>query len=1297
MASVLAYVPVVGRFINSNNASRSIDLPPVEVHNVETAPEKRPRTLKHLLRANHVNHSILYHNLQFDNHMAHILCSAYLLGASDTQLHKIYDVEAEFLEPWEPSPAEVTRDDWRGFLGDKRYQRAFVDFFEDELAMKHRYDWKKVVEEYMFGGKEPLVNCLIGGLGHPLIHLGYAYEMDNKEIGIEALGLTATQYNFLHKYTDDPSYTKPSSLKLSSPRELLAKMASDKRLKDLFEEPGYNNLGPLFEDHEDLVMEYWNAWSLDDPKKQFQESQEAAVSLLVATVPPGTHSYNFFIVHLLTTSHAVRILLPVIPANFHISLVRQWWLLTVAVYAILKCPKIDPDYIKPGDVAGKQWNYVEDKVLNGAYSTDAHFVKAVRAMREAARTWGDVHEHYLAAAVRLAVIQCDCKMAPPAKRRRRNIVHTSDDEEDPKPAVNTLNNYLFSSPDAKTKNELNVIAAEPSPTRKSSRLVASQSSKPPLKPLQSFSHNGSNAKGGKKSTSTSPEKSRARLPAKGKGDEKGKTADLVTLFSKQAERAVTRPLPKLDDIISDPISDDDDVGEHRAATVSHVGLAARNRFKDSQASSSSNTSVVTASSQKFLRPPLLSRAPVAPVVDIEQRPWSERFGPTNLDELVVHKKKVADVRRWLEDVMAGRMRQRLLILKGAAGTGKTTTIRLLAKEMRCEILEWRNPTTSLGGPQGFQSASAQFEEFIGRGGKFSQLDLDLEESAPKKNGLSDSTRKIMLIEEFPNTFARSSTAMMSFRKAVLQFLAMNTPSLSIFAKQASKDPITPVIMIISETLLTTTSASADSFTTHRLLGPEITRHPGTCIIEFNAIAPTLLAAALDLIVQKEAKKSGRRRTPGPLVLKKLGEIGDIRSAISALQFLCLKGDLEADWGSQVNFGKPKRSIKSSISLTRGEVETLQLVSQREASLGIFHAIGKVMYNKREDSPIDPQSLEGRAELLPDYLGSCSRPKRSEVSVDGLIDETGTDTHTFISGLHENYVLSCESANHSDSSSFLDYMGGCIDYLSESDLLCPSWDVFFGGRNAGAAGFFGRDSASHVLRQEEIAFQVATRGLLFALPSPVKRIATGSRRGGGDAFKMFYPTSLKLWREKEELESLVDHWASILLKGGETEHDVTNGASAFRRPKNTTSGQRLDSQTSRQNPSHIKLPDQTPDQTSALLSLGSSARREMLLERLPYMSHIARHRRIPGSAVRFKEIEKVVSFSGIGMTTDDDAIDLDENSGGGDRENWATDKPTEESSPRKKGLAIRHSSHGRGSIPSLQVQKLVLSDDDIEDD
>lgn len=396
--SLLSYVPLVGGLLSSNE-TRAIVIDSVEIHNVETSPEKRPRTLKHLLRANHVNHSLLYHGLQFDNHLAHILCSAYLLGASDTQLHHIYEVESRSLEAWQESPNEILENDWRDFLGDKRYQRAYVDFFEDALALRFNYDWKKVVEEYMFNGKEPLVNALIGGLGHPLIQLGYAYEMNSREIAIEALALTTTQHNFFHKYLDKPSYTRPAPFSSSSPSHLLNQLAADKRFDKLFKQPSFSNIDPLFEKHEDLVLEYWNAWELPDPVQQFQESQEAAVNLLVATVAPGTHSYNFFVVHLLTVSHAVRILLPLIPAKFHINLVREWWLLTLAVYIAVLRPKIDPDYI-PQDLKGKGWTHVEEQALTSRWATDAHFVKAVRAIREAARTWGDVHDRYLAAAVR---------------------------------------------------------------------------------------------------------------------------------------------------------------------------------------------------------------------------------------------------------------------------------------------------------------------------------------------------------------------------------------------------------------------------------------------------------------------------------------------------------------------------------------------------------------------------------------------------------------------------------------------------------------------------------------------------------------------------------------------------------------------------------------------------------------------------------------------------------------------------------------------------------------------------------
>jgi cell cycle checkpoint protein len=804
-----------------------------------------------------------------------------------------------------------------------------------------------------------------------------------------------------------------------------------------------------------------------------------------------------------------------------------------------------------------------------------------------------------------------------------------------------------------------------------------------------------------------------------------KSADIKGLFAKQAQKSVAnggtagkkKSAFEIDDLISDPISDDDDdeISLKTAATTSIVSRNAQKRLQ--QGCSQSGSGVPTSAhsgSQRFVRPP----KPAIPVDENDHlRPWFERFSPVGLSELAVHPRKVADVRNWLEDVLASRTRQRLLILKGAAGTGKTTTVQLLAKDMNCETLEWRNPVGSVGATQGFSSASAQFEEFLGRGGKFGQLDLETESDTPPLMASAptniatkdDSRRKVIVIEEFPNTFMRSSSVLTSFRNNILRFLASNTPALVTFGQKPPTAPVTPIVMIISETLLTTTSASADSFTAHRLLGPEILRHPATAVIEFNAVAPTLLTKALDLVVQKEAKRSGRRRTPGPLVLHRLGEVGDIRSAISALEFLLVKGDADADWGRDVAFKKPKRGSKETLALTKGEEESLELITQRESSLGIFHAVGKVVYNKREELPYLAESDEALAETMPPHSAHLSRPKRSLVSVDTLIDETGTDTQTFISALHENYALSCEPSSPHDPSSSLDYLNDCIEYLSESDLLSPSWDIFFGGKGP-SSNHLGKDSGSHILRQDELAFHVAVRGLLFSLPSPVKRkVAHGGK--GGSAFKMYYPTSLKLWRVKEELESLVDMWSSKILQGQDGSakaakgaKPITNGAAAYRRNQTTLTDGGA-SHTKNTKGITANPPSKPPSDSSApppLLSLGSAARKEMLLERLPYMTQIARGRRCSFGTLGVRDLEKMVLFQGIGAPqTEDDLVEDLGDEGLAQSETWATDKPTEEMTPRKKGLrTIIHKSQADSQdavATSLPIQSLVLSDDDIEDD
>lgn len=163
MAGIATYIPIVNRLLGSGSKAVAIDLPSVEIHNIETSTDRRARCLKHLLKANHVNYSIMYHNLEYHNHNAHILCSAYLLGAREDQLNAIYDEEIRQLESWQPSPSELVDEDWRDFLGDGNYQRAFVDYFEDKLVMDFSYNWKQLLGQYLFSGNQPLFHGLICG------------------------------------------------------------------------------------------------------------------------------------------------------------------------------------------------------------------------------------------------------------------------------------------------------------------------------------------------------------------------------------------------------------------------------------------------------------------------------------------------------------------------------------------------------------------------------------------------------------------------------------------------------------------------------------------------------------------------------------------------------------------------------------------------------------------------------------------------------------------------------------------------------------------------------------------------------------------------------------------------------------------------------------------------------------------------------------------------------------------------------------------------------------------------------
>lgn len=252
-----------------------------------------------------------------------------------------------------------------------------------------------------------------------MIHLGYAFELSSRTVAIEALALTAGFYNDMHKYLDDPSYTKPSPFTSESPLEILEKLRRDRRLDGAFTQPGEENLSVLVADKEKeaVMLEYWNSWVVTNPKEQFAAIQRAAAALVVGTHKEG-EKYDFFLVHLLTSSHALRIVLPLVPAKYHIPLLRQWWLFVVSAYIMQLRPAVDVSKIENVKVHGEDWKTVNDRAVNGEYCTDAHYVKgkrhqrlrrtamltvtAGRAMKEAANTWGDSDQYYLKAALKFS-------------------------------------------------------------------------------------------------------------------------------------------------------------------------------------------------------------------------------------------------------------------------------------------------------------------------------------------------------------------------------------------------------------------------------------------------------------------------------------------------------------------------------------------------------------------------------------------------------------------------------------------------------------------------------------------------------------------------------------------------------------------------------------------------------------------------------------------------------------------------------------------------------------------------------
>ena len=421
-------------------------------------------------------------------------------------------------------------------------------------------------------------------------------------------------------------------------------------------------------------------------------------------------------------------------------------------------------------------------------------------------------------------------------------------------------------------------------------------------------------------------------------------------------------------------------------------------------------------------------APTAAKTDAatQTTPWTELAPPRKAEDLAVNPKKVDEVRRWLRDALADPQEHTLLILSGPAGVGKTATVEALARELKYDVVEWQNPMsdpldyTLLGSDH--ESLVRKFDRFLSVSDTYASLDF----------GVEDHRDKVIVVEDLPNVFGDFKVA---FQESISRYL---------FASHRRY----PLVLIVTEI-----DTGQDVLTVRTLLPKTVLEAPNTRHITFNEIAKTFMSKALIRLVD-----SIPNIDMSTALIDEVADHtnGDIRCAINALQFISPRF-------IGVARKRPKRKRGEVLRLTADEEKLLNIVTNRESSLGYFHAMGKVVYNK--DTGNDPSVI---------------------------LDESATEPGFFLLGIARNYTDSCATVEQAaDVMESLSWFEGCA-----KDGL---WSQT-------------RDFATLT----EIASYAAVLGVQVGLPSNVKR---------SHAIKLFYPAVSQIRRQSQQYSSSLDRVAN----------------------------------------------------------------------------------------------------------------------------------------------------------------------------
>ena len=222
-----------------------------------------------------------------------------------------------------------------------------------------------------------------------------------------------------------------------------------------------------------------------------------------------------------------------------------------------------------------------------------------------------------------------------------------------------------------------------------------------------------------------------------------------------------------------------------------------------------------------------------------QVPWLEKYAPQNASEICINPTKLQQVRQLLNNMLKGRLPKKLLVLTGPCGSSKSTTVKLLARE--------------LCGGDIFNDSIVEYQE--------SENFSVFLQSCRYKNG------SIVLLEDLPNVYHFETLQL--FREALRHWINYD-------------GQLPPLVLCLSEFEYETDDQRTgynleNTMTAETLLGRDLLVSEQVEVIKFNPLAHRFLSKTVKKVLKLESLAIDES------FLNDIYKTGDIRSVMFNLE------------------------------------------------------------------------------------------------------------------------------------------------------------------------------------------------------------------------------------------------------------------------------------------------------------------------------------------------------------------------------------------------------------------------------